>query len=79
LIEKETKKENGIHRQCCIGLLVHKLRFSSLLCGKYIELGQVITELGMGGAGVGDRRTPKFYLGNPEGKILLKDMSLSES
>ena len=33
----------------------------------------------MGGAGIGDRRTPKFLLGNPEGKSPLRDMRLSKS
>jgi hypothetical protein len=32
----------------------------------------------MGGAGIRDRRTPKFWLGNPEGKNPLRDMSLNK-
>lgn len=67
-----------MHRQYYVGLLGHKLRFSSLLCGKYLELCQLVMELGMGGAGIRDRRTSKFWLGNPEGKNPLRDMSLNK-
>jgi len=66
-----------MHRRYYVDLLRHKPRFSSLLCGTYMELGHLVTELGMGGARIGDRRTPKFWLGNPDGKSPLRGMSLN--